>query len=71
MIGIVDVTAVALYMNFFGKYVPVLGDVPQWGFAFAALGIVGALNLLSVTVFGELEFWVALITVAALLAFLA
>lgn len=71
MIGIVDVTAVALYMNFFGKYVPVLGEVPQWVFALAALVIVVALNLLSVKVFGELEFWFALIKVAALLAFLA
>jgi L-asparagine permease len=71
MIGIVDVTAVALYMNFFGTYVPVLGDIPQWVFALAALAIVLALNLLSVKVFGELEFWFALIKVTALIAFVA
>ena len=70
MIGIVDVTAVALYMHFFGKYVPVLGEIPQWIFALIALAVVLLLNLLSVKVFGELEFWFALIKVVALVAFL-
>src|SRR4249920_4106689 len=27
---IVDITAAALYMNFFGKYIPWMGAVPQW-----------------------------------------
>jgi L-asparagine permease len=70
MIGIVDVTAVALYMHFFGKYVPVLAEIPQWVFALLALTVVLLLNLLSVKVFGELEFWFALIKVVALVAFL-
>ncbi|MEN2739753.1 amino acid permease [Microbacterium sp. X-17] len=70
MIGIVDVTAVALYMHFFGKYVPVLAEIPQWVFALVALAVVLLLNLLSVKVFGELEFWFALIKVVALVAFL-
>lgn len=70
MTSIVDVTAVALYMNFFGKYVAAIGSVPQWIWALAALVIVLALNLVSVKVFGELEFWFALIKVTALIAFL-
>ncbi|MFE4952452.1 amino acid permease [Leifsonia sp. NPDC056665] len=70
MIGIVDVTAVALYMHFFGKYIPVLGEIPQWVYALGALTVVLLLNLLSVKVFGELEFWFALIKVVALVAFL-
>ncbi len=70
MIGIVDVTAVALYMHFFGKYMPVLAEIPQWVFALVALAVVLLLNLLSVKVFGELEFWFALIKVVALVAFL-
>lgn len=70
MIAIVDVTAVALYINFFKKYVPVIADVPQWLFALAALVLVLGLNLLSVKVFGELEFWFSLIKVLALVAFL-
>jgi L-asparagine permease len=70
MTAIADVTAVALYMSFFKKYVPILGAVPQWLFALGALFIVLAINLLSVKVFGELEFWFALIKVIALVAFL-
>lgn len=70
MTSIVDSTAVALYMNFFGKYWQPLGDVPQWVYALAALVVVLGLNLVSVKVFGELEFWFALIKVVALAAFL-
>lgn len=70
MTAIVDITAIALYMNFFAKYVPWIGGVPQWVWALAALLLVLGLNLVSVKVFGELEFWFALIKVVALVAFL-
>ncbi|WP_138414351.1 amino acid permease [Sinomonas gamaensis] len=70
MTTIVDTTAAALYMNFFGKYVPWIGAVPQWAWALLALLLVLGLNLISVKVFGEMEFWFALIKVAALLVFL-
>ena len=70
MTAIVDVTAVALYMNFFKKYWAAIAAVPQWVFALAALVVVLGLNLVSVKVFGELEFWFALIKVVALVAFL-
>ena len=70
MTAIVDVTAVALYMNFFAKYWAPIGDVPQWVFALGALVLVLGLNLVSVKVFGELEFWFALIKVVSLVAFL-
>ena len=70
MTAIVDITAIALYMNFFAKYVPWIGAVPQWVWALAALLLVLGLNLVSVKVFGELEFWFALIKVVALVAFL-
>lgn len=69
--AIVDITAAALYMNFFGKYVPWIGTVPQWVWALTALVLVLTLNLLSVKVFGELEFWFAFIKVGALVSFLA
>ncbi len=67
----VDITAAAVYMNFFGRYVPWIGAVPQWVWALIALVTVLSVNLVSVKVFGELEFWFALIKVVALLAFLA
>lgn len=70
MTSVVDVTAVALYMKFFGKYWAPFGEVPQWLYALAALVMVLALNLVSVKVFGELEFWFAMIKVLALVAFL-
>ena len=70
MTTIVDITAAAIYMNFFGKYVPWIGAVPQWAWALIALVVVLSLNLVSVKVFGEMEFWFALIKVAALVAFL-
>ncbi len=70
MTAIVDITAVALYMNFFKKYWAPIADVPQWAWALAALILVLALNLISVKVFGELEFWFALIKVVALVSFL-
>jgi L-asparagine permease len=70
MTSIVDVTAVALYMNFFRKYWEPIASVPQWVWALAALAIVLSLNLVSVKVFGEMEFWFALIKVVALVAFL-
>jgi L-asparagine permease len=67
---IAETTAVAVYMTFFGKYVSWIGDVPQWAWALLALLLVLALNLVSVKVFGEMEFWFALIKVGALVTFL-
>ncbi|MTH65574.1 amino acid permease [Paracoccus shanxieyensis] len=70
MTSVADVTAVALYMNFFKAYVPWLAGIDQWVFALVALVVVLAMNMLSVKVFGELEFWFSLIKVAALVGFL-
>ena len=70
MAGIVDTTAVALYMHFFSKYWAPIASVPQWVFALIALVLILSMNLVSVKVFGELEFWFALIKVVALVAFL-
>lgn len=71
MTSVADVTAVALYMNFFKHYVPWLQGVDQWMFALAALFIVLAMNMMSVKVFGEMEFWFSVIKVASLVIFLA
>lgn len=66
MTGIVDITAVALYMRYWGT----LADIPQWAFALLALAIVGAMNMVAVKWFGEMEFWFSLIKVTALVLFL-
>ena len=66
MTGIVDITAVALYMHFWGTF----EHVPQWVFALGALGIVTSMNMIGVKWFGEMEFWFSLIKVVALSLFL-
>jgi L-asparagine permease len=66
MTGIVDITAVALYMHYWGTF----ADVPQWVFALAALVLVGSMNMIAVEWFGEMEFWFSLIKVGALVLFL-
>lgn len=66
MTGIVDITAVALYMHYWGAFLA----VPQWVFALIALCIVAAMNLIGVKWFAEMEFWFALIKVAAISLFL-
>jgi L-asparagine permease len=63
---IVDSTAIAVFFKFWG----VFRDVPQWLIALIALGIVLAMNLVSVALFGEFEFWAALVKVVALVTFL-
>ncbi len=66
MTGIVDITAVALYMHYWGTF----SDVPQWMFALGALAIVATMNMIGVKWFAEMEFWFALIKVAAIAVFL-
>ncbi|WP_083295299.1 amino acid permease [Curtobacterium sp. BH-2-1-1] len=66
MTSIVDTTAVALYLHYWAGP----RAIPQWALALAALVVVLAANLVAVKVFGELEFWFAIIKVAALVAFL-
>jgi L-asparagine permease len=66
MASIVDSTAIAKYFH----YWTALHVVPQWALALIALVVVVSLNLISVKLFGELEFWAALIKVLALTIFL-
>ncbi|MBA2817118.1 L-asparagine permease [Candidatus Pantoea persica] len=66
MTGIVDITAVALYMHYWGAF----GDVPQWVFALGALAIVGTMNMIGVKWFAEMTFWFALVKVLAIAIFL-
>lgn len=66
MTTIVDSTAIATYARFWGLF----DGVPQWLIALIALALVFAMNMVSVALFGEFEFWAALIKVVALLAFL-
>lgn len=66
MSGIGDITAVALYMRFWGP----MHSVPQWIFALLALVLITSMNLVGVRWFGEMEFWFSLIKVSSLIIFL-
>ena len=64
MTAMADIIAVGVYMQYWF-------DIPQWIPAFACLIILVALNLLSVKLFGELEFWFAIIKVITIIALIA
>lgn len=61
-IAMADLTAVGLYTQFW------LPEVPQWMPGLIALVILLMMNLATVKLFGEMEFWFALIKVIAILA---
>ncbi|HEV2620769.1 MAG TPA: amino acid permease [Frateuria sp.] len=56
-VGIAESTAVGIYMK---DWFP---ELPQWIWAFASVAMIGSLNLMAVKVYGEMEFWFALIKV--------
>ncbi|WP_434588194.1 amino acid permease [Streptomyces sp. A5-4] len=64
--AVADITAAATYAHFWAMF----SDVPQWLLALIALAVVLTANLISVKYFGEMEFWFAIIKVAALVAFM-
>ncbi|GAB7186715.1 amino acid permease [Kitasatospora sp. Ki12] len=64
--GIADITAVATYTHYWHLF----SDVPQWVIALVALAVVLTVNLISVRIFGELEFWFAIVKVSALVVFM-
>ncbi|WP_020116569.1 amino acid permease [Streptomyces canus] len=64
--GIADITAIALYTHYWSLFT----DIPQWTLALIALAVVLAVNLISVKIFGEMEFWFAIIKVATLVGFM-
>ncbi|OEJ27680.1 L-asparagine permease [Streptomyces agglomeratus] len=65
--AVADITAAATYAHFWAMF----SDVPQWVLALIALAVVLTANLISVKYFGEMEFWFAIVKVAALVVFMA
>lgn len=64
--GIADITAVAVYAKYWG----IFSSVPQWLIALVALLCVLSVNLISAKMFGEVEFWAAIVKVVALTVFM-
>jgi AAT family amino acid transporter len=60
-----EVTAVAIYFAFW------FPAVPPWIWVVAIAALLAAVNTAQVGVFGELEYWFALVKVVAILAFIA
>ncbi|MDH0731408.1 D-serine/D-alanine/glycine transporter [Pseudomonas sichuanensis] len=59
--GIADVVAIAAYTQFW------FPDLPQWIPALSCVALLLSLNLVTVKLFGEMEFWFALIKIVAIL----
>jgi amino acid transporter, AAT family len=59
-----EITAVGIYTRYF------FHDVPQWLPALASVLVLLGANLVSVKVFGEVEFWFAIVKVLAIVAFI-
>ncbi|KAA1039903.1 amino acid permease [Macrococcus equipercicus] len=60
--GMAEVTAVAQYINFWWP------DFPTWISALITIVVLSVLNLLTAKMFGELEFWFAIIKVVTIVA---
>ncbi|WP_448251974.1 D-serine/D-alanine/glycine transporter [Ottowia oryzae] len=58
--GIADVIAISAYAQFWWP------DLPQWAPAIACVAVLLSLNLLTVKLFGEVEFWFAMIKIVAI-----
>ncbi len=65
VVAIADVTAFAVYM---GLWFP---GTPKWIWVCAVILFIAAINTRKVSVFGELEFWLSLVKVAAIIAMIA
>ncbi|WP_430616679.1 amino acid permease [Enterococcus sp. DIV0176] len=63
-IAMADLTAIGMYVRYWAP------GVPQWLPELIALILLLALNMVAVSLFGELEFWFALIKVVAIIAFI-
>ncbi len=62
IMAMAELTAIGIYVRYW------FPDVPQWLPALIALVVLYGANLLAVRVFGELEFWFALIKVTTIVA---
>ncbi len=62
IVCLADVTAFGFYM---GLWFP---EVPRWIWVLSIVLFIGALNLCHVKVFGEMEFWLSLLKVSAIIA---
>ncbi|WP_028224308.1 amino acid permease [Paraburkholderia ferrariae] len=65
IVAIADITAFGIYMGFW------FPGVPQWIWVLGIVLVICGINLCNVKVFGEMEFWLSIIKVAAIVAMIA
>jgi L-asparagine transporter-like permease len=65
LVAVFDATAIGVYMGFW------FPGVPRWIWVLALVFFIAAINMIGVKVFGELEFWFALIKIVAIIALIA
>ncbi len=61
IVSMAELTAVGIYINYW------LPDFPQWLSALICLLVITMINLINVSVYGEFEFWMAIIKVSAII----
>lgn len=59
--GMAELTAAAIYINFW------FPQIPQWVSALTFLVVLFGVNLISVKIFGEVEFWFSMVKVTAII----
>ncbi|MEU6946306.1 amino acid permease [Streptomyces sp. NPDC046316] len=64
--GITEVTAASEYMQYWTKNTDGILNQPQWVFALIFTVVLFLANLISVKLFGELEFWFSMVKVTAI-----
>lgn len=64
-VGMAELTAIATYVRFW------FPNIPSWIIQVAFLVILTSVNLIAVRLFGEAEFWFAMIKIVAILAMIA
>ncbi|TKI04855.1 bifunctional threonine/serine APC transporter ThrP [Martelella alba] len=60
-VGVSEITAIGLYMQYW------FPDLPQWIPALVAVGLVAGANLAAVRLYGEIEFWFAMIKISTIM----
>lgn len=65
LVSMAELTAVGIYVQFWWP------DVPTWASALVFFVLLNAVNLLHVKLFGELEFWLSIVKIAAIVSMIA
>lgn len=65
LVGMAELTAVGIYVQYWWP------DIPTWVSALAFFILLNAVNLLHVKLFGELEFWLSIVKIAAIVSMIA